>query len=148
MHKSFVKKRRLDPATGGWWSTSKSACHRHRLAGCRHKIMVERSIDKAGATLGADKNYDTKDFAAALHLCKVPPHVARKDNGSAIDERTARYTVTAEVSKCANASKKSSGGKAVGPLRQTKFQGLKKDSAQTIFTSAAYSLTRMDAIFG
>jgi hypothetical protein len=38
--------------------------------------------------------------------------------------------------------------KTVDPLRQTKFRDLKKVSAQTIFTFAAYNLTRVGAIFG
>lgn len=38
--------------------------------------------------------------------------------------------------------------KTAGPLSQTKFSGLMKVAAQTIFTFAAYNLTRMDAIFG
>ncbi|WP_407081622.1 transposase [Methylomonas montana] len=38
--------------------------------------------------------------------------------------------------------------KTVGPLRQTKFRGMKKVAAQAIFTFAAYKLARMSAIFG
>jgi hypothetical protein len=35
-----------------------------------------------------------------------------------------------------------------GGLRKTKLRGLKKVKAQTVFTFAAYNLTRMDGIFG
>ena len=36
----------------------------------------------------------------------------------------------------------------VGGLRKTKFVGLAKVSAQTVFTLAVYNLTRMVIIFG
>ena len=47
---------------------------------------------KVGATLGADKGYDTKDFVAALKQRDIQPHIARHTKGrrSAIDGRAAR----------------------------------------------------------
>jgi hypothetical protein len=39
-------------------------------------------------------------------------------------------------------------GKTVGPLRKARFVGLEKVKAQTLFTFAAYNLTRMATIFG
>lgn len=53
--------------------------------------MAKRTIHKPGATLGADKNYDTPDFVAKLRQRKVTPHVASKEKGSAIDGRTIRH---------------------------------------------------------
>ena len=41
-------------------------------------VMVERSL-KAGATVGADKNYDTAGFVKAMRQRKVTPHVAQKN---------------------------------------------------------------------
>jgi IS5 family transposase len=38
--------------------------------------------------------------------------------------------------------------KTVGGLRKTRFIGLVKVKAQTVFTFAAYNLTRMATIFG
>ncbi len=45
------------------------------------------------ATLGGDKNYDTKKFVAELRERKVTPHVAQNTSGrrSAIDGRTTRH---------------------------------------------------------
>ena len=46
-----------------------------------------------GATLGADKGYDTADFVAGLRTLGVTPHVAQHDTHrrSAIDGRTTRH---------------------------------------------------------
>jgi len=113
------------------------------------KAMVERTVTKPGATLGADKNYDTKDFVAAMRQRKVTPHVASKDKGSAIDRRTTRHDGYRKSLKIRKRIEEVFGwAKTVGPLRQTKFRGLKKVAAQTVFTFAAYNLTRMSAIFG
>ena len=113
------------------------------------ETMVERSIDKPGATLGADKNYDTKDFVAAMRKRKVTPHVARKEKGSAIDRRATRHDGYRKSLKIRKRIEEVFGwAKTVGPLRQTKLRGLKKVTAQTVFTFAAYNLTRMSAIWG
>jgi hypothetical protein len=114
-----------------------------------HALMENRTIAKSGATLGADNNYDTKDFVATLGQRKVTPHVASKEKGSAIDRRTSRhdgYRTSLKVRK--RLEEVFGWAKTVGPLRQTKFRGLKKVAAQTVFTFAAYKLTRMSAIFG
>lgn len=42
-------------------------------------------------TLGADKGYDSADFAAALRRKVVTPHVAQKARHSAIDRRTTNH---------------------------------------------------------
>ena len=38
--------------------------------------------------------------------------------------------------------------KTVGGLRQTRFRSLKTVAAQTVFTFAAYNLTRLGGLFG
>ena len=38
--------------------------------------------------------------------------------------------------------------KTIGGLRKTRFRGLPKVKAQTLFTFAAYNLTRMGSLFG
>ena len=52
--------------------------------------MIDRSVRKPGATVGADKGYDTAEFVAALERRGIRAHVARKVSGSAVDGRTAR----------------------------------------------------------
>ena len=46
-----------------------------------------------GATLGADKGYDTAEFVAGLRALGVTPHVAQNTTNrrSAIDGRTTRH---------------------------------------------------------
>lgn len=113
------------------------------------KTLVKRTIHKAGATLGADKGYDTQDFVTALRQRKVTPHVASKDKGSAIDRRTTRHNGYRQSLKIRERIEEVFGwAKTVGPLRQTKFRGLNKVTVQTVFTLAAYNLTRMSTIFG
>lgn len=109
--------------------------------------MVKRSL-KPGATLGADKNYDTAGFVKAMRQRKVTPHVAQKERG-AIDRRTTRhagYAVSLTIRK--RIEEIFGWAKEVGPMRKTRFIGLAKVKAQTVLTLAAYNLTRMATIFG
>ena len=53
-------------------------------------IMAGRGIDKAGATLGADKGYDAAAFVKELRRLGVTPHVAQKKH-SAINGRITRH---------------------------------------------------------
>lgn len=111
--------------------------------------MIERTVAKAGATVGADKGYDVKSFVKDLRALNVTPHVAQKTKGSAIDRRTTRHDGYRQSLRIRKRVEEIFGwAKTVGPLRQTKCRGLKKVAAQTIFTFAAYNLTRMAAILG
>jgi IS5 family transposase len=113
------------------------------------KVMVECSIRKAGATLGADKNYDVKAFVQALREKNVTPHVAQKSKGSAIDGRTTRhagYQTSLNIRK--RIEEVFGWAKTVGGLRKTRLVGLKKVKAQTVFTFAAYNLVRMSSLCG
>jgi len=110
-------------------------------------VMAKRSL-KRGATLGADKNYDTAGFVQAMRQQGVTPHVAQKANG-AIDGRTTRhagYRISLRLRK--RIEEIFGWAKTVGSLRKTCFIGLAKVKAQTTFTLAAYNLTRMATIFG
>lgn len=106
--------------------------------------MIKRSVKKAGATVGGDKNYDSKNFVAGLRTLKVTPYVAQKAKGSAIDKRTTRHSGYATSLKIRKRIEEVFGwSKTVGGLHQTRFRGVKKVTAQTVFTFAAYNLTRM-----
>jgi transposase len=113
------------------------------------KAMVARTVTRTGATLGADKGYDVTEFVDAMRGQGVTPHVAQKNKGSAIDKRTTRhagYSVSLKIRK--RVEEVFGWGKTVGPLRKARFVGLAKVKAQTVFTLAAYNLTRMATIFG
>jgi transposase len=112
------------------------------------KTMVARTVT-GKATLGADKGYDVAEFVAAMREQNVTPHVAQKKTGSAIDGRTTRHAGYAQSLKKRKLVEEIFGwAKTVGGLRKTRFIGLAKVKAQTVFTFAAYNLTRMATIFG
>lgn len=113
------------------------------------KAMVERTVTRTGATLGADKAYDVPEFVQALRERGVTPHVAQKAKGSAIDRRTTRHPGYATSLRIRKRVEEVFGwGKTVGSLRKARFVGLAKVKAQTLFTFAAYNLSRMATIFG
>jgi hypothetical protein len=110
--------------------------------------MAKRSMTKAGSTLGADKGYDAAEFVKELRELRITPHVAQKKH-SAIDARTTRhkgYDVSLKKRKLVEEI--FGWSKTIGGLRKARFVGLAKVRAQTIFTFAAYNLTRMATIFG
>lgn len=110
--------------------------------------MAKRTMTKAGSTLGGDKGYDVAEFVKDLRELKITPHVAQKKN-SAIDGRTTRHDGYAVSLKKRKLVEEIFGwSKTVGGLRKARFVGLAKVKAQTIFTFAAYNLTRMATIFG
>jgi hypothetical protein len=110
--------------------------------------MAKRSMTKSGSTLGADKGYDAAEFVKELRELKITPHVAQKKH-SAIDARTTRhkgYDVSLKKRKLVEEI--FGWSKTIDGLRKARFVGLAKVRAQTIFTFAAYNLTRMATIFG
>ena len=110
--------------------------------------MAKRTMTRAGSTLGGDKGYDVAEFVKDLRKLKITPHVAQKKN-SAIDGRTTRHDGYAVSLKKRKLVEEIFGwSKTVGGLRKGRFVGLAKVRAQTIFTFAAYNLTRMATIFG
>lgn len=112
------------------------------------EMMVEHSV-APGATLGADKGYDTAEFVQAMRSRGVTPHVAQKKVGSAIDARTTRHSGYAVSRKVRKRVEEIFGwAKTVGGLRKARFVGLAKVTAQTVLTFAAYNLTRMATLFG
>jgi transposase len=105
--------------------------------------MVSRSV-KAGATVGADKGYDTQDFVGRMKRLGVKAHVARKTMGSAVDGRTARGKGYAMSLRRRKMIEEAFGWiKTVGGLRKARHIGLAKLAGQALFTFAAYNLTRL-----
>lgn len=79
----------------------------------------------------------------------VTPHVAPKKTGSAIDGRTSRHAGYAQSLKKRKLVEEIFGwAKTVSGLRKARFIGLAKVKAQTVFTLAAYNLTRLATILG
>jgi transposase len=90
------------------------------------ETMVSRSV-KVGATVGADKGYDTQDFVGRMKRLGVKAHVARKTTGSAVDGRTARGKGYAMSLRRRKMIEEAFGWiKTVGGLRKTRHVGLAK----------------------
>lgn len=109
--------------------------------------MARRSLHAEGATLGADKAYDTHEFVAELQAAGIEPHIAQNltaHRGSAVPDDIAAkpgYAVSLRVRK--RIEQVFGWGKTVGPMRKTKLRGRAKVAAQTLLGFAAYNLVRM-----
>jgi transposase len=102
---------------------------------------------RAGATLGADKGYDTKGFVDRLRSLRITPHVAQNVNrngGSAIDGRTTRHAGYKASQRIRKRVEEPFGwAKQIGGLRQTKFRGLERVRQDFLRVMAAYNLVRI-----
>jgi transposase len=125
-----------------------------RASGTAERDAAQRMIGrrlKAGASVGADKAYDTRAFVAALRERDVRAHVAQNtaNRRSAIDGRTTRHAGYAISQRKRKLIEEAFGwAKTVGGLRKTRFIGLARVTAQALFTFAAYNLVRMGGLFG
>jgi IS5 family transposase len=105
--------------------------------------MVDEIPGKRQITLGADKNYDTREHVAQLRERKVTPHVAQKKH-SAIDGRTTRqlgYVISQRKRK--RIEEIFGWLKTVGMLRKTRHKGLLRVGWVFTFAASAYNLVRM-----
>lgn len=98
-------------------------------------------------TVGADKNYDTKDFVAQCRDKNITPHVARNDKrrgGSAIDGRTSSKAGYQTSQKHRKRVEEPFGwGKTVGLIRQVKVRGLSNVNHVFNLTMIGWNLIRM-----
>ncbi len=102
-----------------------------------------------GATLGADKGYDTRDFVAALRLRGIKAHIALPTKGrrSAIDGRTAYGTGYAMSQQRRKRIEQGFGWiKTIGRLRKLRMVGLATVRSWVTWTFAAYNLIRLGGI--
>ena len=105
--------------------------------------MLDAESKTGRRTLGADKNYDTKEFVAQCRKRKVTPHVAQKKH-SAIDGRTTRhegYEISIQLRKCIEEC--NGWMKDVGLMRKLRHRGLKLVNQLYLFSATAYNLVRM-----
>ena len=105
----------------------------------------------AGATLGADKAYDTRGWVQDLRALGVTPHVAQNVNrsgGSAIDGRTTRhagYEVSQRIRK--RIEEPFGWIKQIGGFRQTKQRGVTRVRQEFLKAMTAYNLVRIKNLF-
>ena len=111
--------------------------------------LVQRARQRGfrPTTLGADKNYDTRDCVAALRLVQVTPHVAQNQYArrrSAIDGRTTRHAGYAVSQRIRKRVEEIFGWmKTVGGLRHTRYRGLQRTGLAGFLVGTAYNLVRM-----
>jgi hypothetical protein len=141
----------------------------HGLMENRHGLLVKTLVTQAGGTaereaalrmavkiaglkrvtLGADKNYDTRDFVRALRQMNVTPHVAQNttNRSSALDGRTTRHAGYAVSQQKRKRIEESFGWmKIIGMLKKVKLRGLEKVSWLFTFVGAAYNLCRLQKL--
>ena len=109
-------------------------------------VMMERLPGDQPVTVGADKNYDTKDFVAESRNLKVTPHVAQNNKGrrSAIDGRTTRHAGYLISQRKRKRVEEIFGWmKTVGGMRKLRHRGLHLVGWMFTFAAAAYNLMRI-----
>jgi transposase len=143
---------------------AKLAYQGHVLMENRHGLVVDMCLTQAtdtaeretalamatnlrpGATLGADKGYDTRGFVAALRSLGVTPHVAQntRNRASAIDDRTTRHAGYAVSQRLRKRVEEIFGWlKTVALFRKTRHRGVRRVGWLFIFASAVYNLVRI-----
>jgi hypothetical protein len=110
-------------------------------------VMVEAIPGDHPVTVGADKNYDTKDFVAEARNLKATPHVTQNVHArrrSAIGGRTTRHAGSAISQKKRHRIEEIFGWmKTVGGMRKLRHRGLQVVGWMFTFAAAAYNLVRM-----
>jgi IS5 family transposase len=107
------------------------------------RLLLE-TRGRRGATVGADKGYDVRDFVRAVRDLGITPHVAQKATGSAIDRRTTRspgYAISQQKRKLVE--QVFGWMKTVGGLRKLRHRGGELVNWTVTFTAATYNMVRM-----
>ena len=112
----------------------------------REAGLAMASALPAGATLGADKSYDTQAFVTALRSLGLTPHVAQNtsNRSSAIDRRTTRhagYLVSQQKRKLIE--EVFGWLKTVGLMRKLRHRGTRRVDWLFTFSTAVYNLIRI-----
>ncbi len=108
-------------------------------------IALAASVPR-GATLGADKAYDTRGFVSALRERGITPHVAQNTTNrrSAIDGRTTRHPGYGMSQHARRLGERVFGwSKTIGLQRKTRYRGQPRVGWAFTFTLAVYDLVRM-----
>lgn len=112
-------------------------------------VRLIRRQCRRGATVGADKGYDTRDFVTGCRSAGVTPHVATKRTGSALDGRTTRhagYRISLKVRK--RIEEAFGWLKTVDGLRKTKLIGRERLAGQALLCFTTYNLVRIGSVSG
>lgn len=106
--------------------------------------MIARLPGTAQKTVAADKGYDTKRFVESARAHGVTPHVARKNQHSALDGRTTRHTGYAQSQRRRKLVEERFGWlKDIGGLRKLRHRGLATVGWVFKFAAAACNVVLM-----
>jgi transposase len=112
----------------------------------REQALAMATRLPAGATLGADKGYDTRDFVDGLRGLAVTPHVAQNitKRASALDRRTTRHPGYETSQQHRKRIEEIFGWlKMIGLLRKTRHRGVARVGWMFTFGLAVYNLVRL-----
>jgi len=157
---------RLFKKTGG--SEAKLAYLGHLLTENQHGLIVDALVtpatgtaerdaglamladlpDRGRATVGGDKNYDTRNFVGTCRALKVTPHVAQYPDTthrhSAIDGRTTRHAGYAVSQRKRKLVEQAFGWmKTIGLMRKLRHRGGALVNWIFTFAAATYNLVRL-----
>jgi transposase len=114
------------------------------------EAMAARSALAQGATLGADRGYDTIEHVQALKRKGIRSHAARKTHcKSAIDGRTAKskgYAMSQKVRK--RIEETFAWVKGIGGMRKSRFFGQARSEMAWTLTITSFNLVRLMGILG
>jgi IS5 family transposase len=99
-----------------------------------------------GATVGADKGYDTTGFIAGLRERRITPHVAQNTTHrrSAIDDRTTRHRGYAGSQQKRKLVEEIFGwAKTIALLRKTRHRGVRRVGWMFTLALTVYNLVRI-----
>ena len=112
--------------------------------------IIEKRADRPRrVTLGADKGYDTEDFANDLRSMNVTPHVAQNTarRRSAVDGRTTRHIGYGVSQRIRKRIEESFGwGKEFGLLRRIRVRGRERVDMAFAFSATACNLIRLSKL--
>jgi IS5 family transposase len=95
-------------------------------------------------TVGGDKHFNVGRFVTPTRQLGITPHVAQKDIGSRIDERTTRHPGYAVSQRKRKLIEQVFGWmKTIGGLRKLRHRGGELVDWVLTFTAAAYNLVRL-----
>jgi len=109
--------------------------------------MLKLQPMRPGQTVGADKGYDVGPFVNPCRELKFTPHVASKQRGSRIDQRTTRHAGY-EVSQRKRKRVEEPFGwmKTYGLLHKLRHRGQQKVDWLFRLTATAYNITRLKGL--
>jgi transposase len=110
-------------------------------------LMLQARARAGRGTIGADKNYDTRDFVDVSRDLGFTPHLSqnvKRPGGSALDARTTGHTGYAISQACRPRIERVFGWlKPIAGLREVKLRGLPKVAGLFTFACAAYNVKRL-----